>query len=262
MKNNPRISIVTPSYNQAKFLEETILSVINQNYDNLEYIIIDGGSNDNSIEIIKKYEKYLTYWFSEKDGGQTEAINKGLKKITGDIWAFICSDDVYSKGAFEKCIKTFEDNPKVDAIYGDCNFINSEGIVTRVKKPPKFDRSRLLKGNYIYQPSVFCRNKTIKEFGYFNENLDFGMDYEYWLRISQKKNMMYVDYNFSNYRLHSNSKSMKSIVKQQKDVRDIKINYGVGGLYANISFLKFLLVGKYFYLLKRIIFDLIVHIRK
>jgi len=85
MKNNPRISIVTPSYNQAKFLEETILSVINQNYDNLEYIIIDGGSNDNSVEIIKKYEKYLTYWFSEKDGGQTEARNKGLKKITGDI---------------------------------------------------------------------------------------------------------------------------------------------------------------------------------
>ena len=107
MKAIPKISIITPSFNQGKFLEETILSVINQDYPDLEYIIIDGGSSDNSVEIIKKYEKYLTYWISEKDSGQSSAINKGLKKISGELVAWINSDDLYCPNVFSKIAEYF-----------------------------------------------------------------------------------------------------------------------------------------------------------
>jgi len=113
----PKISIVTPSYNQAEFLERTILSVLNQNYLNLEYIIIDGGSNDGSVEIIKKYEKYLTYWVSEKDKGQGCAISKGFEKSTSDILAWLNSDDTYLPGTFYKIAKDFRQNSEVDLIF-------------------------------------------------------------------------------------------------------------------------------------------------
>src|SRR5687768_13083798 len=106
--NSPKISIITPSYNQGRFIEETILSVINQNYPNLEYIIIDGGSTDNTVEIIRKYEQHLAYWVSEKDGGQSEAINKGFKKATGDIVCWINSDDFFMPGALSKVADCFE----------------------------------------------------------------------------------------------------------------------------------------------------------
>ena len=119
MKNFPKISIVTPSYNQAEFLERTILSVLNQDYPNLEYIIIDGGSTDGSVEIIKKYEKYLAYWVSEKDKGQSDAINKGFQKSTGDILAWLNSDDTYLSGTLFKVVKAFQENPNADLIFGN-----------------------------------------------------------------------------------------------------------------------------------------------
>lgn len=115
----PRISIVTPSYNQAEFLERTIFSVLNQNYPKLEYIIIDGGSTDGSVEIIKKYDKYLTFWVSEKDNGQADAIRKGFARATGEILAWINSDDTYLPGTFLKVAKAFIKNPKVDLIFGN-----------------------------------------------------------------------------------------------------------------------------------------------
>ena len=129
--SRPKISIVTPSYNQAEFLERTILSVLNQNYPNLEYIIIDGGSTDSSAEIIKKYERYLTYWVSEPDDGQADAINKGFAKATGDILAWLNSDDLYLPGALLKVKESFQ-NAGIAFLYGHSILVDKEDRVIRI----------------------------------------------------------------------------------------------------------------------------------
>ncbi|GAG29700.1 unnamed protein product, partial [marine sediment metagenome] len=126
----PLVLIVTPSYNQAQFLESTILSVLNQNYPNLEYIIIDGGSTDGSIEIIKRYQKYLAYWISEKDEGQADAINKGFEKSTGQILAWINSDDTYLPETLFRVAKHFQQHQKADLVFGNINFINEYDEIT------------------------------------------------------------------------------------------------------------------------------------
>ena len=115
----PRISIVTPSFNQGRFLERTILSVLNQNYPNLEYIVMDGGSTDESVEIIKKYENYLAYWISEKDNGQSDAIKKGFQKSTGEILAWLNSDDIYLSGALRGVAGFFRDGKGTEVVYGN-----------------------------------------------------------------------------------------------------------------------------------------------
>src|SRR5229473_6606028 len=127
----PKISIVTPSFNQGRFLEETILSVLNQDYPNLEYIIIDGGSTDETIEVIRRYEDRITFWVSEKDRGQVHAINKGIEKTTGDIFGFINSDDVYLPGAFNTVVEHFQNQPATEWVCGD-TVMFGEGFTTEL----------------------------------------------------------------------------------------------------------------------------------
>ena len=141
--NYSKISIVTPSYNQSQFLERTILSVLNQNYPNLEYLIIDGGSTDGSVEIIRKYEKYLAYWVSEKDNGQADAINRGFQKSTGKILAWLNSDDIYLPGTLLKVSETFNKNPEVDLIFSNIFFIDEYDNRINELRFTKFDFSTL-----------------------------------------------------------------------------------------------------------------------
>lgn len=257
----PKISIVTPSYNQGQFLEGAIQSVLEQKYPNLEYIVIDGNSSDNSVGIIKRYEKHLTRWVSEPDGGQTEAINKGLKMATGDIWAYLCSDDTYAPGAFRECVRAFEQNPDAAVVYGGCNFIDTKGRVTRVKPSGPFDRRKLLKDNYIFQPSVFLRHRVLETHGFLDESLHYAMDYEYWLRISLHERFVYVDRILSNYRLHSSSKSIRDVLKMYGESVPIKKIYGAG-FRADLDHLKFKLWGRYYYRAKRKFFDWAAKVRE
>ena len=253
-KDYPKISVVTPSFNQGEFLERTIESVLNQGYPNLEYLIIDGGSTDDSVEIIKKYESNLSYWVSEKDSGQTDAINKGLKRITGDVWTYLCSDDTYVGDVFFKVAEIFQKNPEYGVVYGGTNFVNENDIVTRIKYPGEFRRERLLRGNYLYQPSMFMHKNLIKEHGLFSEELHYGMDYEYWLRLSDNTKFYYVKDIFSNYRLHSDSKSMDRVVDMVRESSDIRKEYGAG-IIADLDYLKFKFFGNYYYKLKRKFFN-------
>lgn len=211
--NYPKISIVTPSFNQGKYLEQTILSVIGQNYPNLEYIIIDGGSTDGSVEIIKKYEKYLTYWVSEKDEGQSDAINKGLKRTTGDIFNWINSDDYYEKDIFFHLAEIFSDNT-ISAVCGKSMlFGNNKKMLAEGTFIDKNDLLKTFCMCHIEQPATFFRSKVIREIGLLSACLHYVMDKELWLKylfrfgIEQIKKINDV---FVNFRLHPHSKTSQS----------------------------------------------------
>lgn len=224
----PLISIVTPSFNQGRFLEETIRSVLLQGYPNLEYIIVDGGSTDNSIEIIKQYEPWLTFWTSEKDRGQSHAINKGLKKSRGDIFAYLNSDDIYLPGTVQKIARYFHRNPSVDIVYGDCRIIDekSNEISQWCSRP--FDLFSELCINFIYQPTSFIRHRVMTTIGDFDENLHYTMDIDYWYRAACYFNFEYFSELLACFRLSSESKTGKShvpFVKERKRVLERFLNH-------------------------------------
>ena len=184
MKKN-KITIVTPSFNQGQFLEETILSVLDQNYTNLEYIIIDGGSTDNSVEIIKKYEKYLTFWVSERDNGQTHAINKGFNIATGDLVNWINSDDLLEDGALEILGEVLLEFPDADFFYGDYRAINEHSKTIYKRKSAPYCKNCLFWGRQVSsQPAVFFKRSLLKNYGKLDERYNFCMDIEFWVRCA------------------------------------------------------------------------------
>lgn len=210
MSDKLKISIVTPSFNQGQFIEETILSVLDQGYPNLEYIIVDGGSTDNTVEIIKKYEKHLKWWVSEKDRGQSHAINKGLAKCTGDIFNWINSDDYYNGNVFEKVNQAFE-NPEVK-LFGGCSHIfggEKEWVSDGTKLPDPLQNIWVHPS--IDQPATFFRKSMIDEFGYLTESLHYTMDLEwllkYWVKYGIDGFVKTSDV-FIHFREHGASKTV------------------------------------------------------
>ncbi len=218
IKHYPRISIITPSYNQGCYIETTIRSVLLQYYPNLEYIIIDGGSTDNTIEIIKKYESGITYWVSEVDRGQTHAINKGLAKATGDILAYLNSDDYYLPGALFKVAEHFCQNPETDLLYGRCRYVDQQGqkIGEQLGEISQFDQIVDLWGVWwqkrqFVQPEVFWSRRISDRIGKFNESLYYVMDYEYWCRILLAGGRItHIDDELSCFRFTTTQKSSQS----------------------------------------------------
>lgn len=186
----PRISIVTPSYNQGRFIEETIRSVLLQGYPDFEYIIVDGGSTDDTVEIIRKYERHLAHWVSETDRGQSHAINKGMARATGHIRAYLNSDDTYLDGALARVADHAMTHPEVDLIHGKCRISDEYGkkVGERVGSITQFHEIVDLwdvwwrRRNFV-QPEVFWTNRIASKVGPFREDLYWVMDYDYWLRI-------------------------------------------------------------------------------
>lgn len=207
----PKISIVTPSFNQGPYLEQTIQSVLDQNYPNLEYIIIDGGSTDESVEIIKKYERYLTYWVSEPDKGQSEALNKGLAKCTGEIFNWINSDDYLEPGALLKIGEAFK-NTNADIVCGYTRIFEEESGVEILRHRTTLFRSveASLIQQRINQPAMYYRLPIINDLGGININLHYSMDLELWFRYlcSRGQNrMIFMDDLFAHFRIHGKSKT-------------------------------------------------------
>jgi len=206
--NYPKISIVTPSFNQAEFIEETILSVINQNYPNLEYIIIDGGSTDGSVEIIKKYEKYLAYWLSEPDNGHGDALNKGFAKATGEIMAWINSDDKYYPWTFQTVAEIFNTLNDVNWIVGHYSFWNELG---RLKGTAKYRVNIydqiIIYHHYIQQESTFWRRKLwIKTGSKINTDYKLLVDRELFARFLLIEKLWHVETVLSGFRSHENNR--------------------------------------------------------
>lgn len=185
MTNLPRITVVTPSYNQANYLEETILSVVGQCYPNLEYIIVDGGSTDGSVDIIKRYEKYLAYWVSEKDDGQSSAINKGFSKATGVILAWLNSDDMYLPGSLHYISSKLNiEEPQL--LFGNCfHFIDKSSASWGSDVKAHHERLDLTLCDYIIQPSAFWTKKAWLKAGGLDETLHFVFDWDWFIRAKQ-----------------------------------------------------------------------------
>ena len=272
--NYPKISIVTPSYNQAQFLERTILSVLNQNYPNLEYIIIDGGSTDGSVEIIKKYEKYLTYWVSEKDKGQTQAINKGFQKSTGKIMAWLNSDDTYLPDTFYKIMKNIKQNPEADLIFGNIYFINENDKRIGELRFTEFDFDTLIyEGGNLHQTGTFWARKIYEKVGELNSNYKFCMDYDFFCRAAKVGKLCHMRDFFANFRIHANAKSSTINHIGHIEHKEIMMRYIPKGMnkwclkYKKFicvtrRFHKYIIQGDIDYILKRFIRRIINMVRK
>ena len=239
-----KITIITPSFNQGKFIGQTIQSVLDQNCSNLEYIVIDGGSTDNTLSILKKYSTRIK-WISEKDSGQMEALNKGLKMAHGDIIAFINSDDYYLPETLNKIVKYFKEDTNLEVITGDYIIIDSQGkeIQTAVSVWKKILRkfhgfNTLCVANYINQPSTFWRKSVIDKIGYFNEELHYVFDYEYWLRILRAGiTISIVREKFSCYRIHSQSKGGSQYKKRSIEELAVQKKYNTNPIIYGLHIL-------------------------
>jgi glycosyltransferase involved in cell wall biosynthesis len=208
MQTCPKISIITPSFNQATYLERTIKSVLDQNYPNLEYIIIDGGSTDSSIDIIKKYESKITCWVSEPDHGQASAINKGLRIASGDWVAWQNSDDIYYPKAFWKIAKTATRHPDADLIIGDMMIIDDHDRHLRdVRYVAPSHVGLLAEGMVMVNQAAFWRRRVHREIGWLDESLQCSFDYEWFLRLTEKFQGVHVNRVLGGFRLHGASKT-------------------------------------------------------
>jgi len=216
METLPRITIITPSYNQGNFIEQTINSVLSQNYPDLEYIVMDGGSTDSTLEMLEKYDSRL-FWISERDRGQSHAINKGLRMATGEIIAFLNSDDLYEPGALLKVGKFFAAHPAACWLTGKCRTIGPNGkeirkAITLYKNVWLKTKSYpvLLVLNYISQPATFWRRKVIDSVGEFDESIRYAMDYDYSLRVGRSFKLWVLNEYLASFRVHPNSKAGSS----------------------------------------------------
>jgi glycosyltransferase involved in cell wall biosynthesis len=235
MTKYPKISVITPSFNQGKFIETTIKSVVNQKYPNLEYIIKDAGSRDETVKIIKKYARAypkIIKWVSKRDRGQADGINQGIKLATGEILAYLNSDDVYLPGTLKKVGSFFARHPRAMWFTGNYFVINEKGkkihsyVAFYKKLLWQFSSFWMLSvANYIIQPSTFWRRQVTREIGLFDESQHLVLDYDYWLRIMQKYPLHIIHSPLSLFRIHGSSKGKGRFEKQFQEEYEIIKRY-------------------------------------
>ncbi|HLA97262.1 MAG TPA: glycosyltransferase family 2 protein, partial [Anaerolineales bacterium] len=212
MNSLPSISIVTPSLNQRHFIEATINSVLHQAYPKLEHIVIDGGSTDGTQELLPTYGEALR-WIIEPGSGQSAAINRGWQLASGEVLAWLNSDDLYTPGALRKVGEYFQLHPEVDIVYGECDMIDSRGGVLKAYPTRPFDFVELVRStiNYIPQPAAFMRRGVIENAGWLDERLSFVMDFDYWLRLGLQHKIEYFPEKLAALRLHATAKSVAQL---------------------------------------------------
>ncbi len=201
------VSIVTPSYNQAAYLEQTLRSVLDQGYPELEYLVVDGGSTDGSVEIIRRYADRLAWWTSEKDSGQAEAINKGMQRARGEIVAWLNSDDIYLPGALAGAMQAFAAHPQAVMVYGDTRAIDAQGQVLNVLHYRQLSLEDLLCYQIIGQPAVFMRRAAYQTAGGLDRSYHFMLDHQLWIKIALQGEIVYVDKEWAAARYHPQAKN-------------------------------------------------------
>ncbi|HQF27347.1 MAG TPA: glycosyltransferase family 2 protein [Bacteroidia bacterium] len=214
--NWPKISIITPSFNQGGYIESTILSVINQGYPNLEFIIIDGGSVDNTVSVIKKYESKISYWVSEPDNGQSDAINKGFQRVTGDIVNWLNSDDELAPNSLFEIGKAFIENPECTCCVGRIEMFNQSGVIGTTSSVISPLLEQCIGFGKVNQPSMYFSTKCHKKIGMINSRMNYLMDTEWYLRYLLaygNNSIVDVDKVFSRFRYHDESKTVSQAEK-------------------------------------------------
>ncbi|MBI4732676.1 MAG: glycosyltransferase [Chloroflexi bacterium] len=236
----PLVTVVTPSYNQASFLEATIRSVLEQDYPRIEYFIMDGGSTDGSLDIIKKYAPRLAGWVSEKDKGQTDAINKGFARATGEILAWLNSDDTYELGAVREAVEFLCGRPEIGMVYGEANYIDENGRVIGRFPAAQTDYTRLRRGYvHIPQQASFWRADLWKKIGPLDPSFYFAMDYDLWVRLARISTLQYLPGQvWANFRLHAGGKSVVADSRCWPEM--LKVHYRDGGSWLSIIQAKYM----------------------
>ena len=221
----PKISIVTVSFNQAKYLEDNIKSVIAQKYPNVEHIIIDGGSTDGSVEILKKYDKHIK-WISEKDEGQSDGLNKGFKMATGDIIGWVNSDDRLTEGSLFKVAEFFMNNPHEIAVVGDQDVIDENGNLISTIKSREYTYDFLVnEATGITQNSMFFKREVFDKIGYLDKNLHYAMDMDLFIRIASLKKIPYIPQRLAQFRIQPESKTSEGGHKFAKELLKLRKKY-------------------------------------
>ncbi len=212
MLSLPQVSIITPTLNQGSFIALTIESVLAQDYPALEYIVIDGGSTDQTLTILSSY-KSRVQWISEADNGQSSAINKGWRKSKGEILAWLNSDDLLEPGTIQQIVAAFQQHPETAMIYGECNYINQAGQIVGKFATRPWNYAELLKKatNFIPQPSVFIKRKALEKVGWLDESLHYLMDYDLFLRVGSDHSVLFLPETLAGLRLHNEAKSLRAL---------------------------------------------------
>ena len=216
----PSISVITPSYNQGRFVEETVQSVLSQDVPALEYVVIDGGSTDETVKILKRYEGRIR-WVSEKDNGQADAINKGIRRTKGEIVGYLNSDDIYYPGALSSVLAFFEKHPEVDVVYGNADHIDLDGTVIEPYYTEDWNYDRFKEVCFLCQPSVFFKRRLIKAVGLFDSSLRYCMDYEYWLRLGAVTPFSRLNKKLAGSRMYGENKTLGSRVSVHREMNDM-----------------------------------------
>jgi len=254
MHNLPTVSIVTPSFNHAKYIDATIRSVLDQNYPRLQYIVMDGGSTDDTAEILRRYDEHiaarnvrhpndsacpgdtdLTFiWNSERDRGQADAINKGFARATGEIIGWLNSDDCYKPGALMAAAQYLRDHPDIALVYGDAEFITADGsYLCPCANTEPFSRHRLRHySDYIVQPAAFFRRSSFESVGGLDASLNFAMDYDLWLKLADRYKLAYVPQVWAQYRWLGENKSAAGGWSRIEEVRQVARRHGIRRLPA------------------------------
>jgi glycosyltransferase involved in cell wall biosynthesis len=205
---SPLVSIVTPSFNTARFIEKTIESVLAQDYSRIEYIVMDGGSTDGTLDILRHYESPKLTWVSERDAGAADAINRGFARSHGEILAFINADDIYAPGAVATAVRAFEEHAEAAVIYGGGNWIDEEGNTIRPYPTQDFDPTQLARECFLCQPASFIRREAFENVGGLDPKLQLTFDYELWMRLARTYKFHRIDDLLALSRMHQSNKSL------------------------------------------------------
>ncbi len=236
----PLVSIVTPSFNQAPFLEATIRSVLEQDYPRIEYFVMDGGSTDGSREIIERYAPRLAGWVSQKDRGQTDAINQGFARANGQILAWLNSDDTYQPGALRAAVDYLRAHPLTGMVYGDCNFIDAAGSTIGRFPAAQTDYRRLRQGYvHIPQQAAFWRAELWQQVGPLDPSFYFAMDYDLWVRLAKISKLDYNPILWANFRLHDSGKTVVADDRCWSEM--LRVHYRDGGSHFSALVAKYAL---------------------